>query len=569
MKTFWVNLKIRKSFHFFEIFRLLDLQGAMNKKFQWNHLKTCLDTLRNFFGHFWNFKLFSIFFRIFPSFDPPGCTGHFFSRINLETSSKLVWTLLETCLGILNFEKFLHFFEIFRRLYPPGCNGQKISKKSHQNMFGQSWKRFWTFLKIWILFDFCGTFSSLQGALGRVFFRRNNHAEHDQTMFLGTFLEIFESFEVFPLFVFFASFDHPGCTGQKFLPKKLPLSMLKTCLIAFGNVFSGKLNKLNFFQFFEVFPSFDPPGCTGQEKIEKITSCKFGHFLKRFSGFWNFEIFSIFVDFSWVSRVHWSQRFPSKKSIKTFSGNVFGNVFGRFSKISEFIFFKVFSKPRPSRVHWRLFSEEKLPQSRFGKCLDNFRDSFGHFRNIEIFHFFQSFPYSTLQGALGTTFTETFTSKQVQNMFDCFWERFLGILKIWKFFRFFGVFPSFDTPGCTGHFFPKKSPQNNFKTCLDTFRNVFGHFWNFKFFSIFFSNFSKFRPSRVHWSNFFTKKTTSKHVQNVFDLFGERFWAFWKKKWKFFHFSGVFPCFDPPGCTGQNFFQKNTSKQVQNLFGNF
>ena len=83
-------------------------------------------------------KKFFNFSKVFPSFDPPGCTGHFFFEKNLKTSSKLFWILLETCLGILKFGKFLHFFEIFRLLYPPGCTDQKISIKSPQILFGHS-----------------------------------------------------------------------------------------------------------------------------------------------------------------------------------------------------------------------------------------------------------------------------------------------------------------------------------------------------------------------------------------------------------------------------------------------
>ena len=148
------------------------------KKIPRSMLKTCLIAFGNVFSGILNNWKFFQFFEFFPSFDPPGCTGHFFFEKNLKTSSKLVWIHLETCLGILNFGKILHFFEIFRLLYPPGCTGQKTSEKSHQNMFGQSWKRFWTILKIWILFHFCGNFLSLQGALGREFFRRNNQAKH-------------------------------------------------------------------------------------------------------------------------------------------------------------------------------------------------------------------------------------------------------------------------------------------------------------------------------------------------------------------------------------------------------
>ena len=111
------------------------------------------------------------------------------------------------------------------------------------------------------------------------------------------------------------------------------------------------------------------------------------------------------------------------------------------------------------------------------------------------FSIFSIFLLSNLQGALSNNFTEKISSKHVQNIFDCFWGTFLGILKMWKFFQFLELVPSFDIPGCTAHFFRRKLPQNKFKACLDTFRNVFVHFWNFKT-PIFFSFFSIFRPCR-------------------------------------------------------------------------
>ena len=219
-QAFWT---IESFSSFLKFFQVSTLQGKLVIFFnQKNYLGACWKLVWTLLGKILVIlkKKFFNFSKVFPSFDPPGCSGHYFFEKNLKTSSKLVWILLETCLGILNFGKFLHFFEIFRLLYPPGCTDQKISKKSHQNMFGQSWKRFWTFLKIWILFHFCGTFLSLQGALGREFFRRNNQAKHAQTMFLGTFLENFESFEVFSIFLCFLQVSTTqGALGKIFCRK--------------------------------------------------------------------------------------------------------------------------------------------------------------------------------------------------------------------------------------------------------------------------------------------------------------------------------------------------------------
>ena len=251
------------------------------------------------FGHskerFWTLLKFQIvfdfFFELFQVSTLQGELVNFFSRKNLKTSPKLVWTLLETCLGILNFEKFLHFFEIFRRLYPPGCTGQKIAKKSHQNMFGQSWKRFWTFLKIWILFDFCGTFSSLHGALGRVFFRRNNHATHDQTMFLGTFLENFESFEVFPLFCIFCRFRPPRVHWAKIFAEKITSKHVENMFDCFWERFFGQFEKLKVFPVFWNFSKFRPSRVNWSFFLTKKTTSEhvenlFEHFWERFWSFW-------------------------------------------------------------------------------------------------------------------------------------------------------------------------------------------------------------------------------------------------------------------------------------------
>ena len=64
-----------------------------------------------------------------------------------------------------------------------------------------------------------------------------------------------------------------------------------------------------------------------------------------------------------------------------------------------------------------------------------------------------------------------------------------------------------------------------FKTCLDTFGNDCGHFWNFESFLIFLKI---FEDSTLHGTlgkkNF--RKNYPKHVQNTFGHFRERFCAF-------------------------------------------
>ncbi len=69
--------------------------------------KTRLDTFGNDFGHFWIFENFLIFLKIFEdSLDRPWNTGQkIFSKNQLKTSSKHVWTILGTILGILGLLK--------------------------------------------------------------------------------------------------------------------------------------------------------------------------------------------------------------------------------------------------------------------------------------------------------------------------------------------------------------------------------------------------------------------------------------------------------------------------------
>ena len=217
---FFGILKIWDFFGFFEFFWLLDPPRCTERNFSPEKiprgmLKTCLNTFENVFGHFEKMKVFK-FFEVFPSLDLPGCTGQFFLR-------KLPQNKFETCLdtskNVLDtFEKsiFFVFSSNFYKIRSPGCTGPENFGKNYLKQVWTLLERFFGILELWNLFDFCGTFSSLQGALGRVFFRRNNHATHSQTMFLGTFSDNFESFEVFVFLKFFPSFDPPRCTGDFF-----------------------------------------------------------------------------------------------------------------------------------------------------------------------------------------------------------------------------------------------------------------------------------------------------------------------------------------------------------------
>ena len=251
----------------------------------------------------------------------------------------------------------------------------------------------------------------------------------------------------------------------------------------------------------------------------------FGHFWKRVWVSWILRSFCISLKFFDVSTPQGALAKKSrKKYIKTCLDNL-RNVFGHFWKFQFFsISVELFWV---SRVHWaESFSVEKIKQNMLKQSF--WERSWRILKVSKFFHFFVFFASFDHPGCTGQ---KIFPKNYLEACWKHVWTllgTFLGILKNWKFFQFFEVFPSVDTTGCTGHFFPRKLPENKFKTCVETFKIFFGHFWNFKFFSIFFSNFSKFRPSRVHWSNFFTEKTTSKHKQNLFELFGEHFWAFWK-----------------------------------------
>ena len=161
-------------------------------------------------------------------------------------------------------------------------------------------------------------------------------------------------------------------------------------------------------------------------------------------------------------------------------------------------------------------------------------------------------------------FTGKNTSKHVENKFEHFWERIWAFWKL-KVFQFFEVFPSLDLPGCTGQFFPRKLPQNKFKICLDTFRTVFGHFWNFKFLSIFFRIFPSFDPPGCT-GQFFNQKNYLEACSKSFWTFLGMYLGFLKKTENFSIFLTFFQVSTLQRALGKIFFQKNTSKQFQHLF---
>ena len=198
---------------------------------------------------------------------------------------------------------------------------------------------------------------------------------------------------------------------------------------------------------------------------------------------WNFGKFLIFLKIFEDSTLHGTlgKKFFEKKYPKTCSKHVctfLGTVLGFSAILKSFWFFWKFSTTRPSKEHW---AKNFFRKNRLKTC---------------------STHVWTLLGTIS------------------------GIFAIFKKFRFFWNFsttrPSREqTLGKKT--FSKKSPQNIFKTRLDTFGNDCGHFWNIESFLIFLWKFSKIRPSWNTGQKQFSKKINSKYVQNTFGHFWERF----------------------------------------------
>ena len=243
--------------------------------------------------------------------------------------------------------------------------------------------------------------------------------------------------------------------------------------------------------------------------------------------------------------------------------NTFGNVFRHFEKLKVFPVFWSFSKCRPYRVQWALFSE-KIAWKQVQIFCGDFQDYFWTLLRIQFFFdlFFQVLQISisrlhwarkvrknylkqvwtlliTFFGILNFWslfdscgffwisrfhWAELFSVEIIkQNMLkQCFWERFWRILKVSKFFHFFVFFASFDHPGCTGQNFLPKNTSKHVENMFDCFwERFFGHFEQLKFFPVFWI-FSKFRPSRVHWTKNFDK-ITSKLVWTILVTFLDTF----------------------------------------------
>ncbi len=158
----------------------------------------------------------------------------------------------------------------------------------------------------------------------------------------------------------------------------------------------------------------------------------------------------------------------------------------------------------------------------FKTRLDSFGNDFGHFRNFENFLIF--LKIFGLDPAWNTGQKFCFRKKHPKTCSKHVWTLLGTILGIFGFLKIFSIFlkifeDSLDRPWNTGQkIFSKKSPENMFKTRLDTFGNDFGHFRNFENFLIFLKI---FEDSTVHGTlgkKVFRKnhlKTCSKHVWTV------------------------------------------------------
>ena len=235
-ERFWAFLEFWKFFDFLENFRL--------------------DTFGNDFGHFWNFETFLIFLKIFDDSTLLGTLGKkFFRKNHPKTSSKHVWTLLGTILGLFGILKFFWFFGKFSKTRPSTEHWaksffEKITLKQLQNTFehfwerfwacldfwnffwfwkfsfGQFWGRFWAFLELWNFLIFLKIFedSTLHGTLGKKFFEKINlkHLQNTFGHFWERFWAFLEFWKTLDFFEKFRRFDPPWNTGQKVFSKKSP-----------------------------------------------------------------------------------------------------------------------------------------------------------------------------------------------------------------------------------------------------------------------------------------------------------------------------------------------------------
>ena len=262
-----------------------------------------------------------------------GALRIFFRKNYLKTSSTVVWTLSCMFLDTFVISYIFNFFWFFSGLDPPGCSGQnllpkkiprsmlKICLKTFGNVFAHFEKneRFPIFLKFFQV-------STLQDALGNFLSRKNLKTK---SKLLWTLLRtILDTFENSKFFRFFFEFLQVSISRLHW-SRKSRKNYLKQVWTLLETFFRG-FETLKIFPFYWKFSTSRTLQCALKKNFEKNTSKQVWTLLESFFGILELWNFFHFCGFFLVSRVHWAELFPSKKSVKTFSNNVFGNVFGQF-----------------------------------------------------------------------------------------------------------------------------------------------------------------------------------------------------------------------------------------------
>ena len=342
-----------------------------------NHMVTCLNTVGYVFGHFWKTEIFSVFFWIFSSLDPPVCTSHFFSK-------KLPQNKFRTSLDAIR-NRFGHFrnietFHIFHLFFPRTSRVHRatiLPKKFPRNMFktcliafgnvfghSQNVKVFpasWSCSKFW--------HSWVHWAL---FFRESYLKTSSKQVWtlLGTFLDTFEISKVRFFFIFLHFSTLQGMMISK--------NHLVTCLNTVGYVF--------------------------------------GHF-------WKTEIFSIFFEFFQVSTLQCVLAISFRKNyLKTSSEQVWtllGTVLDTL-EILKLSIFSIFSSLEPPGCTEQQFYRKKFLETCSKHVWLLLGTFLGILKNWKFFQFLEVFPSFESPGCTGQIFFRENYLKTSSNLFGHF-----------------------------------------------------------------------------------------------------------------------------------------------------
>ena len=347
---------------------------------------------------------------------------------------------------------------------------------------------FWTLLRIQFFFDFF--FQVLQISISRLHWARKirkNYLKQVWTLLI-TFFGILNFWSLFDSCGFFwVSRVH---WAELFSVEIIKQNMLKQC---FWERFWRNLKVSQFFHFFVFFSSFDHPGCTGQKifskkntskHVENMFDCFWERFFRHFEQLEVFPVFWIFSKFR-PSRVHWPKNFDKITSNLVWTLLVtFLDTF-EISNCFRF-FFELFQVSTLQCELVSFFLPKKLPRSMLKTCLNTFGNDFGHFEIKSFSIFLKFFQVSTLQGALGTFFRE-----KPQNKFKTCLDTFgnvLGYLEFWEVFAFLW---NFSTSLPSRVHWPKnfvKITSKHVWTILETFLDIFENLNSFPFLWNFFES---------------------------------------------------------------------------------